>query len=91
MKIFDQREFCAQDHPTVLHLLPDSEGGYFKITFIMCGIIAAVLISTIALFFAKRQTKVKEKLNGIPREKDLNKNHHQVGTELKTLISLRVI
>lgn len=47
------------------------------LTFIVCGIIGAVLVSTITLYLVKKQSKIKEKLL-VSRDEEVGKSF-QVG------------
>ncbi|XP_069677518.1 receptor-type tyrosine-protein phosphatase N2 isoform X2 [Periplaneta americana] len=51
--------------PTVLSLGPDTEHELYVATFLLCGVIAAVLIAATALFVIRRHARSREKLQNL--------------------------
>lgn len=47
----------------------------YKLTFVICGAIGAVLVSALALFYIKKQSRTKDKLLNVPHEKELSKDY----------------
>lgn len=62
--------------PTAVRLL-EKDNNLYKLTFIVCGAIVAVLISAAALFYVKKQSQTKDKIL-ISRDKEFGKDYEVV-------------
>lgn len=65
-----------QDKLPTATRLNHTDDSLYMLTFIVCGVLGAVLVSAVALYFAKKQAKLREKLHKfVPGEKDPSKDY----------------
>lgn len=65
--------------PTVLRTSPDTEHELYVATFLLCGVIAAVLIAASALFVIRRHARSREKLQNLTAPDTEASKDYQVG------------
>lgn len=66
--------------PTAVRLL-EKDNNLYKLTFIVCGAIVAVLISAAALFYVKKQSQTKDKIL-ISRDKEFGKDYEECRSKM---------
>lgn len=66
-----------QDKFPVAVPIDEQDNKLYAVTFITCGIIAAVFVSSVALYFLRKQSKLKDKLP-VPHEKKVSKNYQVI-------------
>jgi Flp pilus assembly protein TadB len=65
--------------PTVLRSNPDTEHELYVATFLLCGVIAAVLIAAAALYVIRRHARSREKLQNLTAPDTEASKDYQVG------------
>lgn len=50
------------------------DNGLYMLTFVVCGVIGAVLVSSATLYFLKKQSHLKDKLF-VPHDKDIGRDY----------------
>lgn len=65
-----------QDKLPTATRLSNTDDNLYMLTFIVCGVIGAVLVSAVALYCTKRQSRLKDKLHKIiPSDKEFSKDY----------------
>ncbi|KAK7584005.1 hypothetical protein V9T40_004968 [Parthenolecanium corni] len=61
--------------PTAVHMANDNR--LYMLTFVVCGVIGAVLVSSATLYFLKKQSRLKDKLF-VPHDKDIGRDYQEL-------------